>query len=129
MTFPNKLSYSFMVQSFVREVAKEAGFNGDELNQIDIAIEESVSNIMVHTHDEENPTFDIILEKIPGGMKITLKEMGIPFDPDQIKKFELTKNLDEFSTKGLGIYLIQNMMDDLSFRNLGPQGKETVMIK
>ena len=129
MTFPNKLSYSFMVQSFVREVAKEAGFTGDELNQIDIAIEESVSNIMVHTHDEENPTFDIILEKIPGGMKITLKEMGIPFDPDQIKKFELTKNLDEFSTKGLGIYLIQNMMDDLSFRNLGPQGKETVMIK
>ena len=88
-----------MVQSFVREVAKEAGFTGDELNQIDIAIEESVSNIMIHANDEENPTFDIILEKIPGGMKFTLKEMGIPFDPDQIRKFELTKNLDEFSTK------------------------------
>ncbi len=129
MTFPNKLNYSFMVQSFVREIAKKIGFAGDELEQIDIAIEESVSNIMVHASDEENPTFDIICEKIPGGIKITLKEMGIPFDPERIKKYELSKVLDDLSTSGLGIYLIQKVMDELSFHNLGPQGKETVMIK
>ncbi|MFH0761625.1 MAG: ATP-binding protein [Bacteroidota bacterium] len=129
MTFPNKMSYSFMVQTFVREIAKEAGFAGDELMQIDIAIEESVSNVMKHTSDEGNPTFDIICEKIPGGIRIRLKEMGIPFDPEQIKKFEITKNLDTIPTTGLGIYLIQKMMDDLSFRNLGMHGKETVMIK
>jgi len=129
MTFPNKLSYSYMVQSFVREVCKTAGFTGDQLNQIDLAIEESVSNIMLHANDEENPTFDIICRKVPGGIEITLKEMGIPFDPEHIRKYELTKNLDEFSTSGLGIYLIQKMMDSLTFRNLGPQGKETVMVK
>ena len=129
MTFPNKISYSFMVQSFVREIAKTVGFSGDELMQIDIAVEEAVSNVMVHASDEQNPTFDVICEKIPGGMKITLKEMGIPFDPEQIKKFDLTKNLDSMSTSGLGIYLIQKMMDDLSFRNLGMHGKETVMVK
>lgn len=129
MTFPNKLKYSFMVQSFVREIAKMIGFSGDELEQIDIAIEESVSNIMVHASDEENPTFDIICEKIPGGIKIILKEMGIPFDPERVKKYELTKILDDLSTSGLGIYLIQKVMDELSFHNLGTQGKETVMIK
>jgi len=129
MTFPNKLNYSFMVQLFVREIAKKIGFSGDELDQIDIAIEESVSSIMIHASDEENPTFDIICQKIPGGIKIILKEMGIPFDPERIKKFELSKVLDDLSTSGLGIYLIQKVMDDLSFHNLGPQGKETVMIK
>jgi anti-sigma regulatory factor (Ser/Thr protein kinase) len=129
MTFPNSLNYSHLVHLFVREIAKTAGFAGDELEQIDMAIEESVSNIMVHASDEENPTFDIICKKIPGGIQITLKEMGIPFDPAHIKKYELTKNLDDLSASGLGIYLIQKMMDELSFRNLGPQGKETVMVK
>ncbi|MEI6456657.1 MAG: ATP-binding protein [bacterium] len=129
MTFPNKLNYSFMVQSFVREIAKTIGFSGEELEQIDIAIEESVSNVMVHASDEENPTFDIICERIPGGIKVTLKETGIPFDPEQIRKYEASKDLDDLSTNGLGIYLIQQVMDDLSFRNLGPKGKETVMIK
>jgi len=129
MTFPNKLTYSFLVQSFVREIAKMIGFTGDELDHIDIAMEESVSNIMVHASDEENPTFDIICEKIQGGMKIILKEMGIPFDPEHVKKYEITKVLDDLSTTGLGIYLIQKVMDELSFHNLGTQGKETVMIK
>jgi serine/threonine-protein kinase RsbW len=129
MTFPNKLDYSFMIQLFVREIAKNIGFSGDELDQIDIATEESVSNIMVHTSDEENPTFDIICEKVRGGIKITLKEKGIPFDPAHIKKYEVTKILDDLSTSGLGIYLIQKVMDELSFHNLGPQGKETVMVK
>lgn len=129
MTFPNRLSYSFIIQSFVREIAKMIGFASDSLEQIDIAIEEAVSNIMVHASDEENPTFDIICEKIAGGIKITLKEKGIPFDPDHIKKFELSKALEDLPTSGLGIYLIQKMMDELSFHNLGPQGKETVMIK
>ena len=118
-----------MIQSFVREIAKTVGFSGDELNQIDIAVEEAVSNVMVHASDEQNPTFDVICTKVPGGIRITLKEMGIPFDPEHIRKFELTKNLDVIPTKGLGIYLIQRMMDDLSFRNLGMHGKETVMTK
>jgi len=129
MTFPNKLTYTFIVHLFVREIAKMIGFSGDQLDQIDIAIEESVSNIMVHTSVEENPTFDVICEKIPGGIKIVLKEMGIPFDPDHVKRYELTKILDDLSTSGLGIYLIQKVMDELSFHNLGTQGKETVMIK
>jgi serine/threonine-protein kinase RsbW len=129
MTFPNKLSYSLMVLQFVREIAKIVGFGGHELEQIDLAIEESVSNIMLHASDEENPTFDVICEKIPGGLKIVLREKGIPFDPSQIRKYELTGNLAEISTAGLGIYLIQKMMDELKFNNLGPEGKETVMIK
>jgi serine/threonine-protein kinase RsbW len=128
-TFPNKLEYSYLVQQFVREIAKKIGFSGETLDQIDIAIEESVSNVMVHASDEENPTFDIICEKIHDGMKITIKETGIPFDPEQIKKYKATRNLDDLSTAGLGIYLIQKVMDDLSFRNLGRKGKETVMIK
>lgn len=129
MTFPNKLSYSLLVQQFVREIAKTAGFGGHELEQIDLAIEESVSNIMLHASDEENPTFDVICEKIPGGLKIVLREKGIPFDPAHIRKYELTGSLDEISTSGLGIYLIQKMMDELKFNNLGPEGKETVMVK
>ncbi len=129
MTFPNALKYSFMVQTFVREIAKMAGFSSDELQQIEQAIEEAVSNVMIHAGDEENPTFDIICQKIPNGIKIILREMGIPFDPERIKKYEITSNLDDLSTSGLGIYLIQKMMDELHFNNLGPKGKETVMIK
>jgi anti-sigma regulatory factor (Ser/Thr protein kinase) len=129
-TIPNKLDYLDTAQFFVREVARTIGFKGNSLNQIDIAMEEAVANIMKHAYDaEESKTFDIICKKIPEGIEIILKEMGMPFDPSRIAKFNLTKNLDDLSTEGLGVYMIQKVMDDLSFHNLGHQGKETHMIK
>lgn len=129
-TIPNKYDYLDIAQKFVYEVAKKIGFKEKSLIQIDIAIEEAVTNIMKHAYDaEESKTFDIICQKIPEGIKITLKETGMPFDPDSIAKFNITKDIKDLSTEGLGIYMIQKVMDDLSFRNLGIQGKETVMIK
>lgn len=129
LTFPNNHEYSAMVLQFVREIAGSIGFGSNSLNQIDIAIEESVSNVMEHTMDEENPTFDVICKKIEGGIQITLKEMGIPFDPEKVKHYELSKDSDGRSTSGLGMYLIEKVMDEVKYINLGPKGKETIMIK
>lgn len=129
-TIPNKYEYLDIAQGFVNDIAQKAGFKGNLLMQIDIAIEETVTNIMKHAYDaEESRTFEIICQKIPDGIKIILKEMGIPFDPERIAKFNLTKNIEDLSTKGLGIYMIQKVMDDLSFHNLGHLGKETHMVK
>ncbi|MHC1708669.1 MAG: ATP-binding protein [Bacteroidales bacterium] len=129
-TIPNKIEYIDITQFFVREVARSIGFMGTSLNQIDIAIEEAVSNVMKHAYDaEESKTFEIICQKIPDGIKIILKETGMPFDPNRIARFNITKNIGELSTEGLGIYMIQKVMDDLTFHNLGHHGKETHMIK
>ncbi len=130
ITLPNKFDYLDIAQLFVRETAKKIGFAGSSLNNIDIAIEEAVSNVMKHTYDpEENRTFDIICEKLRNGIKIIIKEMGLPFDPSNVKKYQLTGNLDEASTSGLGLFLISKVMDEYSFHNLGINGKEMHMIK
>lgn len=130
ITLPNKLDYLDIAQLFVRETAKKIGFSGSSLNHIDIAIEEAVSNVMKHTYDaEENRTFDIECENLRNGIKIVIKEMGMPFDPSIVKKYQLADNIDDASTSGLGLFLISKVMDDYSFHNLGIGGKETRMIK
>lgn len=130
ITLPNKLDYLDIAQLFVRETAKKIGFSGNSLNNIDIAIEEAVSNVMKHTYDaEENRTFDIICENLRNGIKIVIKEMGLPFDPSNVKKYQLTNTLEDASTSGLGLFLISKVMDDYSFHNLGINGKEMHMTK
>jgi serine/threonine-protein kinase RsbW len=62
-------------------------------------------------------------------MKIIIKDMGIPFDPNRIARFNVTKDIEDLSIEGLGTYMIQKVMDDLSFHNLGHLGKEVHMIK
>lgn len=128
-TFPNKPEYTPLIQGFVREIAQNIGFQTGSLNQIDIAMEEAVSNVVAYTQDDENPTFDVICEKIPSGIKIILKEHGIPFDPNKANKFKLDADPGDMRMSGLGIYLINKVMDGLWFQNLGIQGKETIMVK
>lgn len=130
LTVPNDLAYFDLAQVIARELARRIGFNGNELNEIDVALEESVTFVMTHAYDkEEDKTIDVIFQKIENGLKIIVKDMGIPFDPGRLTRFEITKDQDELSFEELGLYLLRKVMDDLSFHNLGHLGKEIHMVK
>lgn len=124
LTLPNAIPYLPLAQSFVRETAAHFGFEGASLSQIELAVEEAVANVMQHGYDaEESQSFDIICEQLPGGIRIIIHEMGMPFDPSRIPEYRPGE------TAGMGIFLMKAVMDDCSFHNLGPLGKETHLIK
>ncbi len=130
LTLPNDIEYFYLAQLFVREVARKTGFSGSYLDQLEIAVEESVTFVMNQAYDrEENKTIDIICQGIEGGLKIIVKDMGIPFDPNRIARFNITKNIEDMETEGLWIYMLHKVVDDLSFQNLGHLGKEIHMVK
>lgn len=130
LTLPNEISYFPIAQALVREAAGKCGFEGASLGQIDIAVEEAVTNVMKHSYDaEENSTFEIVCEPIPEGIQIIIKDMGIPFDPSRIPHYKSSKILEDLSTAGLGVHLMKAMMDEVTFHNLGPEGRETRLVK
>jgi anti-sigma regulatory factor (Ser/Thr protein kinase) len=130
LTLPNQMAYLPLAQSFVSEAARQFGFTGPELSQIQLGVEEAVTNVMKHAYDaEESRSFDIVCEQIAGGVRIVVHEKGMPFDPSQIPNYEPGWDLAGSSAAGLGVFLMRTMMDDCSFHNLGPGGKETRLIK
>lgn len=130
LTLPNELGYVSIAQMCARELAKKIGFAGDDLYKIDLAVEEAVSNVIQHAFSaDERNTFDVICESTPLGIKINIKEQGMPFDPAQVPQFDPLSVRTGEPAKGLGIYLMKDAMDEVSFHNLGPEGKETHLIK
>jgi anti-sigma regulatory factor (Ser/Thr protein kinase) len=130
LTLPNQMAYLALAQAFVDEAARQFGFTGSGLSEIQLGVEEAVTNVMKHGYDvEESRSFDILCERIAGGMRIVVCEKGIPFDPSQIPDYNPGSDLADSSTAGLGVFLMRAMMDDCSFHNLGPGGKETHLIK
>jgi len=130
LTLPNNLSYVSIAQLCARELARKIGFSGDDLYKIELAVDEAATNVIQHAFEaDENSTFDIIFERIPLGIKINIKEQGIPFDPSQLPKFDPHSLAAGEASKGLGIFLMKEAMDEVSFHNLGPDGKETYLIK
>ena len=128
LTIPNDLRFLPMVIGFVQQNATIRGFETKALHQIELATEEAVSNVIRHAfRPEEEAEFDIICEQTPRGLKIVVKDKGIPFDPSVLPEYDPTQA--DRAEQGLGWHLMQQSMDEVTFHNLGKEGKEIQLIK
>ncbi len=129
LTLPVEISYIELIAATVEYMALRRGFTRKEINKINIGVEEAVTNVIQHAFEEaENETFDLIISIDETGIKIIIKEKGEPFDPEQIKEYNV-QNIEEEEAKGLGLFLMKKSLDEVAFYNLGNEGKETHLIK
>jgi len=130
LTVPGHISYLPLCQSCVRAFAGRAGFDDRALSDIELSVEEAVTNVIEHALDPADAaTFDIICRRTPLGVRIDIKEKGIPFDPSALPRYSPEALADEVSATGLGLFLMKQVMDEVSFHNLGAAGKKTRLVK
>ncbi|WP_028571815.1 ATP-binding protein [Desulfonatronum lacustre] len=131
LTAPCDMAALPLVLAYVREAAVLVGFAGDDISRIELAVEEAVSNVVQHAflEDDEPGAFDIVCEQVTLGLRIIIREKGIPFDPGKAPVFEQGDDLEQVSARGMGMALMRQTMDEVAFHNLGPDGKETRLVK
>ena len=101
LSIPGELTYLPLARLFVQETGRLFGFEKDDLPRIALAVEEAVVNVMEHAFaGDELSAFDMVCERIPLGMQITIREKGIPFDPSLTPKYNPAENLDSFARSG-----------------------------
>ena len=130
LTVPNDLSYLPAIQAYITEIGKKIGFEQGELTEINLGIEEAVTNVIEHAFEpRERAMFHILCQPIPIGLKIIIKERGIPLDPSRIPEYHPDQLSLDSAPQGLGTFLIRETMDEYSFRYLGKRGNEIHLIK
>ena len=127
---PNDLRYLSVAINFVLQNAILRGFAEKQLDAIELAVEEAVSNVIRHAFKAtEQAEFSVICEQIPLGLKIIVKDQGMPFDPMLLPEYDPKLLKKDTPIQGLGWHLMQRSMDEVIFHNLGPEGKEIHLIK
>lgn len=100
----------------MRTVAQEAGFEKFAIYSIEMAVDEACTNIIEHAYGGEgkgkiNCTCSVNRENLT----IILLDWGKPFDPSQIPPPNLSSNLEDRQAHGLGMYFIQQWMDEVHY--------------
>ena len=127
---PNDIKYLPLILSSINKNAEILGFEESDIKRIELGAEEAISNVIKYAFDKDEETFfDVIFENSNTGFKLIIKEKGIPFDPALIPEFDPDELLDNMSDEGLGVYLMREFFDDVSFKNLGKEGRETILFK
>lgn len=103
---------------FVEELADEAGINPATSFNLNLALEEAVTNIINYAYPQgEDHTFTLTADKDgKGTLTLTLNDEGTAFNPlEQAPEVDTTLGVEERDIGGLGIFLIRQIMDDVYY--------------
>ena len=86
-----------------------------------LALQEALANAVRHgcKNDPEKTVQCVVACEVDRGMLIIVRDPGEGFDPAQIPSPLVGQNL--FSTHGRGIYLINQLMDEVRFEQGGTE--------
>ncbi len=113
-------------------IARRIGFDDMDCSKIALAVDEALSNIIRHGYDK---AFDrpIWLGISPisassdsiGGIVITIEDEARQVDPGKMKG----RDLDDIRPGGLGVHIIQEVMDEVRYEKRARRGMRMVMTK
>ncbi len=126
-TFPGRFESLEKISHFVKNAAKRAGLGEEAVYGVELAVDEACSNIIEHAYrGEDLGEIECTCETTGSGIKIILSNHGHPFNPGQVPKPDLTSPLEKRKKGGLGLFFIDQMMDEARYE-FAP-GKNTLIL-
>lgn len=85
--------------------------------QLDIAIDEIVSNIAYYAYGERTGTVTVRIEALQkeNGVQLMFLDSGVPYDPLTKQDPDISAEIEERKEGGLGIFLVRKTMDDMKY--------------
>lgn len=121
ITLPNDISTISQLSEFVETVCEEKGLDMALTMNLNLALEEAVVNVMSYAYPDSQG--DVKVDIMIDDQKVvsTLTDSGIPFDPTQKGDVDTTLPAEERPIGGLGIHLVKQIMDKVSYQYVGNQ--------
>jgi len=107
---PGKPEYVGTVRMAAASVASSAGFDIEAIDDIKVAISEACTNIVCHSHGEElNFSYEVSLEIEKEKLTIRVEDQGKGYDLEEYEE----PVPGELRERGLGLFIIRALMDDV----------------
>ena len=119
------------VTDFINEQLSELMCPEEPRLQIDVAIDEIFGNIIHYAYGSDNGpvTIRFSAEDAPLTVVITFIDRGIPFDPLKEESPDLSIPLRNRAIGGLGLFVVMNTMDEVTYRYEDDQNILTIRKK
>ncbi|MFK7883399.1 MAG: ATP-binding protein [Phycisphaerales bacterium] len=125
-------TYLCGARELVASISRRLGFEDMDCSKIALAVDEALCNIIRHGYDRamDKPIWISLWPipgdtRSPGGVRIVIEDEASQVDPSKMK----SRDLDEVRPGGLGVHIIQEVMDEAIYEKRSPKGMRLTMIK
>lgn len=119
---PNDPKYAAAAAIYVSEIARAIGMAAEDLKSLENGVMEAITALLDYSFESaEKGSLEILCERIPEGVKVSLRDKGLPFGAEGSSS----------ALPGMAkpILRLKEYMDEIQLNNLGSDGKELVLIK
>jgi serine/threonine-protein kinase RsbW len=105
---------------FLREFWTDFNLPADAAPTFELALEEVFMNVVMHGSDSASiPKIEVSLSLTESALTLTVEDEGAPFDPLSLPAPDVTAKLEDRGVGGLGVFLVRQLMDSVTYRRHG----------
>ena len=114
--------YVSIIRLTTSGIANKVGFCIDDIEDLKVAISEACTNAIKHSLEER---FTIIYTMIENGLTIEIIDNGRGYDIKEVSE----PDLDNLKESGMGLFIIQSLMDEVKVESKEGIGTSIKMTK
>ena len=128
---PNDTRHLVKIREVTEEAARYAAFDERDVGRIVLAVDEAVSNIMEHAYEacDEGGDIRVAIDVDEARFEVVITDSGKEFNPAGIEVPDMTEHVRQGKKKGLGIFLMRQIMDEVKYTFVQGLRNELRMVK
>jgi serine/threonine-protein kinase RsbW len=128
MSIKNQVQELDRVARFIEEIGEELSLDMELQMNLNLVMEEMVSNIIFYAYPEGvEATIELSAECDGKELTFVLSDQGRAFDPTLKENFDMDVNPAERELGGMGIFIVKNIMNQVTYQRL--EGRNLLTMK
>jgi serine/threonine-protein kinase RsbW len=116
MQLPAIIENMALLVQFISDNARELGFSGKRVKEIELAAEEALVNIINYAYPDRQGDIKVTCVQHQSKMfVIEIEDTGIAFDMLSLKDPDISAGISDREIGGLGVFLIRKLMDEVHY--------------
>lgn len=117
--FQNTIDELINISTELAKVGQELNIEQNVLFDINLAVDELVSNIIMYAYqDGMKHLIYLLIEENEKKLKITIIDDGRSFNPLKIPPPDIDAEIQERMVGGLGIHLVKSKVDEITYERI-----------
>jgi len=129
ISIPARVEYVDLIRLMLYGIASKMKFSFEEIEDMKVAVSEAVNNAVLHAYGGGDGVIEVAFEVSGEELTIHVQDHGVSFEPvETVEPAPLQgKSIDEIQSGGLGLFLMQALMDRVEWKQAG--GTSVTLVK
>ena len=114
---PSQTSFLGLIREVTQRLAEGAGFDATTSGRLALAVDEAATNVIEHAYrGAPDRELEVRYEIRGREFRVEVVDSGAMVDPRAVPRVDLDRYVSERRTGGLGLHLMEKIMDSVTFR-------------